>query len=205
MHVHTHTRLSYRQATAERATGSAPRPALPAQQGPRRSCHTLPPHHPPISARMRYRRAHCTTHATTPSSSRLASPNNIHTYPCTCLYTHAGLSIYICADTLMYISMYSLYLYLSVSLVLLISLSFQPLFLFMFLTLFSFLVPSSPLLSFPFLLFHPCVITQSLSLLFAEYMNIYIHTYKSIDDPAGFENIYIHTYKYIHTHIQICI
>ena len=58
-HKHTHTlvlstrsKKSYRQATAQRATGSGPRPVPLAQQGPRRSCHILPPHHPPISARM---------------------------------------------------------------------------------------------------------------------------------------------------------
>ena len=90
IYIHTHTRLSYRQATAQRATGSGPRPAPPAQPGPRRSCHTLPPHHPPISARIRYRRAHSTTQATTPFSSRLASTPTkyIHTSTHTRVYLY---------------------------------------------------------------------------------------------------------------------
>jgi len=38
------TRLSYREGSARRGRRSWPRPALPAQQGPRRSCHNLPHH-----------------------------------------------------------------------------------------------------------------------------------------------------------------
>jgi len=206
-HTHKHARLSYSQDPAQRAMCSGPRPALPAQQGPRRSCHTLPPHHPPISARTRYRRAHCTTHATTPSSSRFASPNNIHTKSCTCLYTHAGFFIYTYADTIMYICMYSIFL--SPSLAFSSSFSFPVPFCFcvpvsLSLSLVLLLSLHLPLFSSPFMCLFSSVFLSSLPLLFSLFLSVF-HPHPQPHTQISIHIYDPHTHMCIHIHRCKCI